>query len=395
MHILMVNAHGHDITAGGVEKGIAMLSDGLVRRGHSVAFLNAFPGGRVELGMDVTVVHDEDWRGHPVRRLRNHVDDVVSHPSAAAADVIARIRPDVVHTHNLPGISTGVWEVSRRQSVPVMHTMHDYHLLCPRTTMMRRDGTTPCRPHPLLCGLRTRRLTRWAGAVSQLAAVSRHLLAVHEHLFPEAVKRVVRNPMVLPAPLRPVRPPAQRLASIGYIGNLDVVKGVHVLLAAAPALQAVGCELHIAGTGRLKDEVAAAAERWPFVHYHGVVSGPTKDAFLESCDAGIIPSVWAEPGGPTHTLIEWVCSGRPVLVSGRGGLGEVVDLYPAAIRVDPTVDGITSGIVALAGPPRWNALLSSLEPIDTRGELARWVHAHEEIYTSMLRSPSRNERLPR
>jgi glycosyltransferase involved in cell wall biosynthesis len=384
MRILMVNAHGHDITAGGVEKGIAMLSDQLAERGHAVAFLNAFPGGRVDPGMDVTTLHPEDWRGHPIRRLRNHVGDVVSHPSSAVAEVVARTRPDVVHSHNLPGISTGVWEVCRRRGVPVLHTLHDYHLLCPRTTMMRRDGRTPCCPHPPLCSLRTRRLSRWAGAVSQLTAVSRHLLELHDRLFPDAVKHVVRNPMVVPARLQPVRPPAQRLASIGYIGNLDVVKGVDLLLAAAPALEALGCELHIAGGGRLKKEVAAAAERWPFVHYHGVVSGAKKDEFLESCDAGIIPSVWAEPGGPTHTLIEWLCTGRPALVSDRGGLGEVVDLYPGAIRLEPTVHGITSGMVELAEPERWKALLSSLEPIDTSGELERWTSAHEELYGSMV-----------
>jgi glycosyltransferase involved in cell wall biosynthesis len=384
MRILMVNAHGRDLTAGGVEKGIAMLSAELMRRGHKVAFLKAFPGGSVDPETDVTVLHRADWRGQPIRRLRNHVGDVASHPSGVVADVIARIRPDVVHTHNLPGISTGVWEVSRRQGVPVMHSLHDYHLLCPRTTMMRRDGTTPCRPHPLLCGLRTRRLVRWVGAVSQLAAVSQHLIAMHGYLFPDARKHVVRNPMVLPGQLGPVRPPAQRLASIGYIGNLDVAKGVDLLLTAAPTLEALGCELHVAGTGRLTAEVAAAAERWPFVHYHGVVSGSRKEEFLESCDAGIIPSVWEEPGGPTHTMIEWLCTGRPVLVSRRGGLGEVVDLHAGAIPVEPTVDGIASGIVALADPPRWKAVLSSLEPIDGTGELKGWVQAHEEIYRSML-----------
>ena len=155
MRILMVNAHGNDITAGGVEKGIAILSDELTRRNHTVAFLNAFPGGRVSPGMDVTVLHPDDWRSHPIRRIRNHVGDVVAHPSGSVAEVVARTRPDVVHTHNLPGISPVCGGVSRRQGVPVLHTIHDYHLLCPRTTLMRRNGTTPCRPHPALCGLRT------------------------------------------------------------------------------------------------------------------------------------------------------------------------------------------------------------------------------------------------
>jgi glycosyltransferase involved in cell wall biosynthesis len=384
MHVLMVNAYGNDPRAGGVEKGIAMLSDGLAVRGHTVSYLNAFPGGRADPGAQVTVVHPTDWREDPMRRLRNHLGDVISRPTRALAETVARHDPDVVHTHNLPGISTGIWEVSRRLGLPVMHTLHDYHLLCPRVTMMHRDGTTPCRPHPLLCGLRTQRLIRWAGAVSHLAGVSAYLIELCAGLFPGAEKHVLRNPMFLPERPHPRRVPGRRLKSVGFIGGLDPAKGVDVLLSAAPTLEMLECELHVAGGGRLAPEVAAAAQRFPFVHYHGVVSGAEKDAFFEACDAGIIPSVWAEPGGPTHTLIEWLCSGRPVLVSRRGGLGEVIDLYPSAIGLEPTVEGVDQALRELAEPTRWETIRAEIRPVETAAELDRWIVAHEEIYAAMI-----------
>src|SRR5205807_1521843 len=83
-------------------------------------------------------------------------------PGPALRRAIADARPDLVHTNNLPGISSAVWESARQAGVPIVHTLHDYHLLCPRTTLVRRDGA-PCRPHPLLCGVRTSRLRRFAG----------------------------------------------------------------------------------------------------------------------------------------------------------------------------------------------------------------------------------------
>jgi len=383
MHILMVNAQGYDCRAGGVEKGIVMLSDGLAARGHTVSHLNAFPGGRNEPGRLVTVLHPTDWREDTVRRFRNHLGDVISRPTQELAHAIARHHPDVLHTHNLPGISTSIWEVSRRLGLPVMHTLHDYHLLCPRVTMMRRDGTTPCQPHPLLCGLRTQRLARWAGAVSQLAGVSAYLLDLCARFFPEAEKHVLRNPMVTPQDWRPLRPPGSRLTSIGYIGNLDTPKGVDLLLSAVPVLTTLGCQLHIAGGGRLAGDVAATAKRTPVVRYHGVVSGVEKEAFFESCDAGIIPSVWAEPGGPTHTLTEWLSGGRPVLVSRRGGLGEVLDLYPAAIGLEPTVDGVEQALRELAEPENWKSVVARIQPIEIDGEFDTWVSAHEDIYARM------------
>jgi len=380
----MVNAHRcDDPKAGGVEKGIAMLADGLAARGHTVSHLNAFPSGPANTDPQVTVLHPTDWRDDPVRRVRNHLDDLISRPSSKLSEVVARHQPDVVHTHNLPGISTGVWEVSRRLGFPVLHTLHDYHLLCPRVTMMHRDGTTPCQPHPLLCGLRTQRLVRWAGAVTHLTGVSRYLLELNAGFFPGAAKHVIRNPMVLPDDVHPGPPPGSRLRSVGYIGALHPAKGVDLLLAATPVLDELGCELHIAGGGRLADEVEAAVRRFPFVHYHGIVSGEAKDSFFASCDAGIIPSVWAEPGGPTHVLVEWLCSGRPVLVSRRGGLGEVIDLYPRAVGLEPTVKGVEQALRGLAEPDSWEAIRAQPQAMEVAEDRERWIDAHEEIYATM------------
>ena len=390
MHVLMVNAHGcGDPRAGGVEAGLTTLSAGLVARGHTVSHLVAFPGGRAEPGIDVTVLHATDWRDDPVRRVRNHAGDVISRPTKALAEAVARHRPDLVHTNNLPGISTAVWEVSRRLGLPVMHTLWDYHLLCPRVTMRKHDGTTPCRPHPLLCGFRTQRLVRWAEGVSYVAGVSAYILEQCGGLFPTAEACILRTPMVLPEDERPSRPPASQLRSIGYIGALSTAKGVDVLLSAAPVLAELGCELHVAGGGPLVEAVEAAARSTPFIHYHGVVSGAEKGAFFDRCDAGIVPSVWAEPGGPNFALGEWLCAGRPVLVSGRGGLGEVSDLYTWAIRTEPTVEGLEQAFRELAEPENWEAIRARIRPVQTAEQVDQWLTAHEVIYGGLVsgRSP--------
>jgi glycosyltransferase involved in cell wall biosynthesis len=382
VRIVIVNAHGNDPTVGGVEKGLAMLTRELSARGHAVSWIIAFPGGRPEAGMDITVLHNTSWRTDSTRRLHDHVNAFVSRPTARLSEVIADHRPDLVHTHNLPGITTAIWEVARRQGLPVLHTLHDYYLLCPRTTLTQRDGITPCRPHPLLCGLRTRRLSRWSSAVSHVSGVSRYLLGVHEHLFPKASKHLIRNPMV-PLSNRSLPPPARELRSIGYIGSLDEAKGVSVLLEAAPELVRLGCRLHLAGGGRLAGQVEQAAEGLPNVQYHGIVSGPAKEDFFAGCDLGIIPSTWAEPGGPTHTMIEWLCAGRPLLVSPRGGLGEIVGHYPGAVAVEPTVEAIRTAVSGLRDRTSWQELVDSVRLTDVEDDLARWASAYETVYRSM------------
>lgn len=373
--LLLVNSQGADEFSGGAEHYVAQLADGFAARGYEVEILSAFPSH--PRGRRVTVVHDSDWRTSRVRRYRNHLGDVLSVPTRKLEELVRRARPDLVHTNNLPGLSTAIWAVASRQGVPVVHTLHDYYLLCPRVTLMRPDGT-PCSPHPLLCGRRTKRLARWAGGVSQLVAVSNHLLNRHRHLFPFASFHTIR--LLVASSSNELRPPGERLATLGYLGSLERTKGIDRLLEAAPGLARLGCALRIAGNGRLREQVAAAAAREPNVSYEGPVSGGGKQRFLESCDAGIVPSVWDEPGAPSMTVLEWLGAGRPVLVSPRGGAAEVVDDLAGAIAVQPEASGIVGAVEALA--VEWEEAVRRVRAPE--GNLEDWLAAHERVYDAAL-----------
>jgi glycosyltransferase involved in cell wall biosynthesis len=378
--LLLVNSQGADEFSGGAEHYVAQLADGFAARGSEVEILSAFPSHA--RSRRVTVVHGSDWRTSRTRRAHNHLADVLSVPTRKLDELVRRARPDLVHTNNLPGFSTAIWAVAQRQGVPVVHTLHDYHLLCPRVTLLRPDGT-PCTPHPLLCGVRTKRLTRWAGAVSQVVAVSDHLRNRHRHLFPAATFHTIR--LLVAPPHRTFPPPGDRMATLGYLGSLERTKGIDRLLVTAPALARLGCALRIAGNGRLREEVESAAAREPNISYEGPVSGDEKDRFLEGCDAGIVPSVWEEPGAPSMTVLEWLTAGRPVLVSPRGGAAEVVDKLAGAIAVQPDTEGIVGAVEALAAPERWReAVLGVQAPA---GNLDEWLAAHERVYASALGRP--------
>lgn len=381
MRVLMVSAHGEDPSSGGVEKGLMELSNRLAARGIEVAFLQAFPPKAPVGDFERTVLYRTDWRDDRTRRLQNHLGGILARPRGELEEAVARHRPDLVHTHNLPGISTGVWEVCRRLGLPVVHTLHDYYMLCPRVTLARRDGE-PCRPSPMLCGLRTRRLARWAPTVSHVIGVSQYLIDMHAQLFPRAEFHVIRNPMFASS-LGKLRPPQARPSVLGYIGSLDRTKGVHLLLEAALRLEPLGFSLRIAGEGRLRDEVALAAEQRANVRWDGVVLGERKERFFEACDLGVIPSVWAEPGGPTQAMTEWLSAGRPVLVSRRGGLGEVADLYAGAIPIESTVDSIVESIAELFESARWGEAVAAVRPVDSERGPEEWVKRHEALYRSL------------
>jgi glycosyltransferase involved in cell wall biosynthesis len=380
LRILLVHSHGTDLTFGGAERHVAQLAQGLAARGAETRVLSAFPGQSTLPPERTRVLHASDWRADRSRRVRNHVGDVLSRPTRELEEALEWSGADVVHTNNLPGITTGIWEVCRRAGISVVHTLHDYHLLCPRVTLLRPNGEA-CNPHPLLCGLRSRRMARWAPAVSHVIGVSRFVLLTHAHLFPRAQLELVH----LPVDLTDARlaPPGKRLETLGFIGALEPIKGVDKLLRAVPALAELGCRVKIAGSGRLRDEVEAAARRYPSLEYEGVVTGPEKDAFVESCDAGILPSVWNEPGGPPYAVLEWLTAGRPVFVSPRGGLGEALgDGVAGLFRVEPTAEGIVGAVRALADDEElWSDSIALVRPPAGLADgLEGWLDAHERIY---------------
>jgi glycosyltransferase involved in cell wall biosynthesis len=374
VRVLLVSGHGADPAFGGAERYVGELAAGLAARGHSVKVLSAFPQ-RGEPRVETEVLHRTDWRDDPVRRLRNHLGDVVSAPWPGLAAVLRASPPDLVHTNNLPGIGSGIWEVARRAGTPVVHTLLDYHLLCPRTTLMRRDGQR-CNPHPLLCGLRTRRLMRWQGAVRAVIGVSGHILGVHRGLFQAAAERVV------PMPLKPLSgPPPEPLsnppATIGYIGALTPTKGIGVLLEAAPALAGAGLTVRVAGDGPLRSAVESAEE----VRYDGRLEGEELGAFVGSCDLGVVPSLWDEPG--PYVVAEWLAAGRPVIATRRGGLAEAEE-RGGVIAFDESAEGLVRAALRLCDRDSWTRLVATLPRVDGDSAIQDWLDAHEAAYAAAL-----------
>jgi glycosyltransferase involved in cell wall biosynthesis len=289
--------------------------------------------------------------------------------------VIAQTQPELVHTCNLTGFGGGVWELARRRGLPVVHTLHDYHLLCPRVSLTRRDGA-PCCPHPGFCALRTRRLARWAGAASDVIAGSEHLWLRVGPLFPHARSHVIRLPIV-PVADRPLRPPGSPPRVVGFLGGLDRIKGVEPLLAAAPVLSQLGLTLRVAGDGRLRAAVESAAGAG--LEYSGPVLGAAKVAFIEEVDLAVVPSTYEEPNGPTYVVAEWLAAGRPVLASDRGGLAEAHEL-PGVARLEPSAEGIVGAVETLIEERTWRETLAAIPAVKDARDLDRWLDAHERVY---------------
>ena len=307
--------------------------------------------------------------------------------AARFGEVLDRFQPDVVHFQHLVYLSTTcVREVVQRQ-IPVVMTLHDYWLICQRGRFLKPDlsvcpgqtdaGCARCFHHlldpkmavlyrwlkPLLdqqAWLRDR-ARRWSGkragsqsvslaARQQIQARMAHIRALCESvsLF-LAPSRFLREQFVAfgipqekilfhecglqtdaiqPAPKAPIpqKNRGKRPLIFGYIGVVDPVKGVHLLVEAFQALPQA--ELRIYGgeaayapypdEKRFRSQLANS----PHIRCMGRYEQYELSRILAEVDAVVVPSIWYE--NAPLVIREAFLAHTPVITANFGGMREWV-----------------------------------------------------------------------
>ena len=58
-------------------------------------------------------------------------------------DVLREVNPDIVHIHHLVFLSIGLIKKIKDKGIPIVFTLHDYWLICPRWHVLNKDSE-PC-----------------------------------------------------------------------------------------------------------------------------------------------------------------------------------------------------------------------------------------------------------
>ncbi len=373
MRILLVNSVFHPRLIGGAEAVVLHLARALTARGHAADVLatTGRRAGRWRLaertveGIDGTVregpfvgLYDLLEGGGalaplPVRIAHHALQARAAAWERLAREALRRARPDVIHTHNLAGLTTAVWRAARREGVPVVHTLHDYQLLCARTTLLRSRGSL-CDAPPLPCRLLARAKLAASAGVDIVTAPARFTLERHlaSGAFAGARAAVVRNACEPPPGPPPARPDG---AARGlFMGQLQVHKGVRELLAAVARLLGPdgppGFAFDFAGAGPLAAEVAAfCAPHGDRCRHLGRVAGPEREAAFAAASFLVLPSRWHEVA--PLTILEAQGRGLPVVASPRGGIPELVTDGEDGLLVEPEPQPLAAAMARYAGDP--------------------------------------------
>lgn len=330
---------------GGAEMIVGDIARGLRAAGCDVTVITTAP--RVRAGRDaddgITVyripggnlywVGDAKRQPQALKPLWHSID--LWNPSVyrRAHQLLAREKFDVIHTHNLGGLSPAIWSAAAAVETAVVHTPHDYALTCVRSTRMTPVGHTcwtPC-TH---CALRGRWLRRLSRIVDGVVAPSQFVVDRHRELgfFPKARITVVPWGVPLPPPAAHQARPGPEVRCL-YIGNLAPHKGVRVLLEAFAHTRTTSLRLEIAGAGPLAEACATAAAADHRITFHGFVRGREKEKLFRSCHVLIFPSVCWEVA--PLVLLEAYSFGLPVVAAQTGAIPEFVDDGVTGFLVEP------------------------------------------------------------
>jgi glycosyltransferase involved in cell wall biosynthesis len=294
-------------------------------------------------------------------------------------------QPDIAHFYNVfPLLSPAVFHAAANRGVPVVHSLHNYRLMC-ANAMFFRDGH-PCEDcltakvplngilHACYRGSRLqsgaaalslgvhRMLDTWKHKVDLLLLGSTPAMA--EKFFAAGYPRgklLLKPNFVEPDPGKGEGAGGYAL----FVGRFDPEKGVLDLLDAWRRLDS-GRALRIVGEGPLAAQVREAAEANANIHWSG--QQPLEELYKTMKQAAflIFPSRWYE--AMPRTILDSFSVGTPVLASRIGAMQDLVE------------EGVTGGFFEPANPPSLAAAAEQLFQHPERLQQMR-THARREFET--------------
>ncbi|WP_082475664.1 glycosyltransferase family 4 protein [Rhizobium sp. Leaf341] len=396
MRIAICNAlyptPGDPLIFGGAEVFVRQFAEALVERGDSVTVLRSsltgsratetVNGVRVEFIPVRNLFPPFAERKNPLLRLAWHAIDDRVHASAEIERILKDIRPDLLHSHTLNGLSTDVWRMAKRQNLPILHTMHDYYLICPRCSRFRSGAAcqTTCGSCQVLSANRRRR----TALVDAVASVSQRTLDIHrengvfDHTVQTHVVRNVPNPAIVFSDLTLSDGPL----TIGYLGRFSEEKGVRLLLEAVACLPPGSVRLLLAGrVSEAEKETLTALAPQAEIEFVGFVS---PSDFYRQVQVVVMPSIWHEPG--SLALVDALAAGRPVIGTPFGGIPEIIEDGVTGWIADATVRDLSAGMARLVEQP--GLVLAAHRALADRRQARRVfsnvVDDYQAIYASLL-----------
>jgi glycosyltransferase involved in cell wall biosynthesis len=346
MRILIVSNASPPHFVGGAELMAHEQAKALNRLGHDVRLFV----GDLGLGGERHQRNDDSYEGIAYHRVSTTPEDYSPeylnflHPEVDRhfRNVFQNFQPDIVHAHNLAGLSVRIPILAQQLGAKVVCTLHDFWGFCLRNTLVRPDGRScgdlsqcgSCIPRihdgrDLDIPLRFRKdFMRIAlDHVDRFVAPSWYVAGRYVAAGLDA-DRLTVIPNGIDLERFDVSGQRTHLGDVRvtYAGYFGTHKGVATLLEAR-ALVPRSCRFTIGlvGEGPEEDAYASLAEALGLgdqVYFLGKVAPAGMPTVYANSDIVVLPSIWDE--NQPVCLMEAMAAGLPVIASHKGGIPELI-----------------------------------------------------------------------
>jgi glycosyltransferase involved in cell wall biosynthesis len=326
--------------------------------------------------------------------------------------LIGKVRPDVVHVHNIYGrITPSILPVVKQQGIPVVMTLHDYKLICPSYSMVNNGVVCErCKGGRYYEAIKTRchKDSYLASSLYSIEAIVHKFIKIYERNVDYFItpSKFMMNKMIefgMPADkfvhipnfidVGTYIPKYGGSDYILYSGRLSREKGIYTLLKAM--MRVKSAQLAIAGDGRLRKdlEIFVATYRIENVQFLGHLSGSTLANTLRNSNFVIVPSEWYE--NCPMAILEAFAYGKPVIGARIGGIPELIDDGVDGLLFDSgNVDDLRSKIEGLLCDPAKVAKMGrqARKKVEARYNSGIYYHRLISVY-EMAISKVKNKRM--
>ncbi|MBI4756208.1 MAG: glycosyltransferase [Betaproteobacteria bacterium] len=320
-----------------VEAELAMLRE----RGHEVELFGR-DNRAIETMSRLALAVSTVWSAHSHRDFAQRLESV---------------RPDVVHVHNtFPLISPAVIWAAHARRIPVVHTLHNFRLLCPQAMFLRNDqvcesclGRAPVTAVARGCYRDSRVQTGVLAAMLMThrgVGTFRNRVARYIALTEFSRKKFIAGGF---APDRvvvkgnfvdvPAFEEGERSGPL-FVGRLSAEKGISVLAKALKLDSAL--RMCVIGDGPEREQLPGTGQ----VEAKGVLPQAATLRRMQGAECLVLPSICYE--NFPRTLVEAYACGLPVIASRSGALEELVDHGRTGLLFSPGSAEELAGVLAWA-----------------------------------------------
>jgi glycosyltransferase involved in cell wall biosynthesis len=293
--------------------------------------------------------------------------------------LIDREKPDIAHLHNIHHqLSPSIIHALKKRKIPVVMTLHDYKMVCPVYTMLRRGH--PCEE----CSggkyyrCLANRCTKGSYSKSLINTIEMYLhhrvmkiydlvdvfIAPSKFLRDKMISMGLKGKIVHQPYLMDTGGyiPAYGASadSLCYFGRLSPEKGLMTLI---KAMEGMRINLRIIGEGPESDSLQAAVADLELknVQFAGYRSGESLKEEISDSLAVVVPSEWYE--NYPCSVLEAFALGKPVIGARIGGIPEMVRDGKTGFTFEPkNIDDLRRKI---------KLLLENRDLVDKMGREAR------------------------